>query len=69
MAKSIKDCSLIELVEHLSLDVKLWDYEYGSKKQIMGEHELRTVLIKAIMEKENEMFVEALKRKERREND
>jgi hypothetical protein len=63
MAKSIKDCSLIELINHLSLNVKLWDYEYGSKEQAIGEHEFRTALIKAIMEKENEMFVEALKKK------
>ena len=63
MAKSMKDCSLAELINHLSLNVKLWDYEYGSKGQVIGEHEFRTALIKAIMEKENEMFIEALKKK------
>jgi hypothetical protein len=63
MAKSMKDHSLTELINHLSLNVKLWDYEYGSEKQVIGEHEFRTALIKAIMEKENEMFVEALKKK------
>lgn len=63
MAKTIKDCSLIELISYLSLTVKMWDYEYGSEKQVKSEHKLRTAVIKAIMEKENEMFVEALKKK------
>ena len=60
MAKSMKDYSLAELINHLSLTVKLWDYEYGTKEQVIGEHEFRTALIKAIMEKENEMFVEEM---------
>lgn len=63
MEKTIKDCSLIELISYLSLTVKMWDYEYGSKKQVKSEHKFRTAVIKAIMEKENEMFIEALKEK------
>lgn len=63
MAISIKDCSLIELISCLSLTAKMWDYEYGSEKQVKSEHEFRTAVIKAIMEKENEMFIEALKKK------